>query len=143
IPSERRYVRPWTNDFLNDLGQGFYAEFHKPIQVTSAVRTVQQQRKLRRRNHNAAPEFGETASSHLAGTTVDIAKRGLSKKEHQWVADYLARLKDSEVIEPEEERRQACFHIMVSDRYTLAKSVKQVPLDLPAATDVAPNPPQN
>jgi hypothetical protein len=143
IPADRRYARPWTNEFINDLGQDFYAEFHKPIQVTSAVRTVEQQRKLRRHNGNAAPEFGETASSHLAGTTVDIAKRGLSKKEHKWVVDYLAKLKDAEVIEPEEERRQACFHIMVSDRYSLGKSVKQIPLDVPVTADAGPNPPQN
>src|SRR5664280_202132 len=34
----RRFCRSWTRDFLEDLSQAFYAQFHQPIQVTSAVR---------------------------------------------------------------------------------------------------------
>lgn len=120
LGESRRYCRPWTAQFASDLGREFYDKFHKPLQVTSAVRTVEQQRHLMRINGNAAPAEGDIASSHLAGTTVDIGKRGLTRKEHKWVADYLARLKEQEVIEPEEERRQACFHIMVSNRYPAA-----------------------
>ena len=120
LDDSRRYARPWTVQFVSDLGREFYEKFRKPLQVTSAVRTVEQQRHLMRVNGNAAPAEGEIASSHLAGTTIDIGKRGLSRKEHKWVAGYLARLKEQEVIEPEEERRQACFHIMVSNRYPVA-----------------------
>lgn len=120
LEETRRYCRPWTAQFVSDLGREFYGKFHKPLQVTSAVRTVEQQRHLMRINGNAAPAEGDVASSHLAGTTVDIGKRGLTRKEHKWVADYLARLKEQDVIEPEEERRQACFHIMVSNRYPAA-----------------------
>jgi hypothetical protein len=71
-------------------------------------------------NGNAAPAEGDIASSHLAGTTVDISKRGLTRKQRKWVENYLARLKEQDVIEPEEERRQACFHVMVSNRYPVA-----------------------
>jgi hypothetical protein len=120
LHESRRYCRPWTAQFVDDLGHNFYQEFHKPIQVNSAVRTVSQQRHLMRVNHNAAPAEGELASSHLAGTTVDIAKRGLTRKEHKWIADYLATMKENEVIEPEEERRQACFHVMVLNSYPAA-----------------------
>src|SRR5262249_50767334 len=67
LSSDRRFCRPWTRDFVEDLGQAFYQQFHASIQVNSAVRTAQQQKKLRRHNRNAAPESGETASSHLAG----------------------------------------------------------------------------
>src|SRR5437016_8475721 len=114
LEDSRRYARPWTVQFVSDVSREFYEKFHKPLQVTSAVRTVEQQRHLMRVNGNAAPAEGEVASSHLAGTTVDIGKRGLSRKQHKWVADYLARMKAQDIIEPEEERRQACFHIMVS-----------------------------
>ncbi len=117
LKEDRRTCRPATRDFVEDLGQAYYAEFQKPIAVTSLVRTVEQQRKLRRRNRNAAPEEGDTASSHLAGTTVDIGKRGLSKKEHAWLDHYLGDLKEKNLVEPLEERRQACYHIMVFDRY--------------------------
>jgi len=117
LEESRRFARPWTVQFVSDLSREYYEKFHQPLQVTSAVRTVEQQRHLMRINGNAAPADGDIASSHLAGTTVDIGKRGLTRKEHKWVADYLARLKEQDVIEPEEERRQACFHIMVSNRY--------------------------
>jgi len=117
LHQDRKMARPVVVDFLNDLGRAYYDKFHQPIQVTSAVRTAEQQRKLRRHNSNAAPEAGETASSHLSGLTIDLAKRGLSKQQHTWLEQYLKNLKDQNVIEPEEERRQACFHVMVFERY--------------------------
>ena len=118
LKPNRRFSKVWTRDFVEDLGQAYYDEFGIPIQLTSAVRTVDQQKKLRRRNRNAAPIEGDTASSHLAGLTVDIGKRGLTKKQHQWVENYFAKLRELGLIEVAEERRQACFHIMVSERYT-------------------------
>jgi hypothetical protein len=115
--ASHRYCRPWTQTFLQDLGAAYYEEFGQPIQVNSAVRTVEYQRKLRRRNHNAAPEAGDTASSHLGGLTVDISKRGLTRKQHKFIEDYLFNLREEGIIEVAEERRQPVFHVMVSDRY--------------------------
>lgn len=117
LKPNRRYSKAWTRDFVQDLGQAYYDEFGTPIQLNSAVRTVDQQKKLRRRNRNAAPIEGDTASSHLAGLTVDIGKRGLTKKQHKWVENYFAKLRELGLIEVAEERRQACFHVMVSERY--------------------------
>ena len=132
LQESRRYCRPWTAQFVSDLSTEFYTKFRKPLQVNSAVRTAEQQRHLMHVNGNAAPAEGDIASSHLAGTTVDIGRRGLSRKEHKWVEGYLARLKEQDVIEPEEERRQACFHIMVSNRYP-------IPPDAPSETAAAGN----
>ncbi len=81
LDPDRRYCRPWTRDFLDDLSEAYYKQFHDQIQVNSAVRTVQVQKKLRRHNRNAAPEKGETASSHLAGITVDIQRRGMTRQQ--------------------------------------------------------------
>lgn len=114
----RRYCRPWTRDFVEDLSQAYYREFHDQIQVNSAVRTVKVQKKLRRHNRNAAPAEGETASSHLAGLTLDIQRRGMSKQQIHFVERYLFYLRALGLVEPEEERRQWVFHVMVSDRYT-------------------------
>lgn len=125
LPENRRYCRPWTADFLRDMGQAYYQQFHAPLQVTSAVRTVEVQHKLRRHNRNAAPETGETASSHLAGLTVDILKRGMSKQQKRWMDDYMLPLKAMGLIEPEEERRQPVFHVMVSQRYAEWKQLLQ------------------
>jgi Family of unknown function (DUF5715) len=113
-----RYCRPWTENFLQDMGEAYYKEFGQPIQVNSAVRTVEYQRKLRRHNGNAAPEEGDTASSHLGGLTVDINKRGLTRAQHQFVQDYLLKLRENGIIEVAEERRQPVFHVMISERYS-------------------------
>jgi len=114
----RRFCRPWTLDFVEDISAAYYKEFHQQIQVNSAVRTVLVQKKLRRHNRNAAPETGETASSHLAGLTVDLQRRGMSKAQVKWMEEYMKPLKELGLIEPEEERRQWCFHIMVSGAYS-------------------------
>ncbi len=114
----RRYCRPWTRDFVEDLSQAYYKQFHAQIQVNSAVRTVKVQKKLRRHNRNAAPAYGDTASSHLAGVTVDLQRRGMSKQQVRFVERYLWYLRELGLVEPEEERRQWVFHVMVSDRYT-------------------------
>lgn len=118
IQADKRYARPWTNQFVQDMSESYYKEFHAQLQVNSAVRTMEQQQKLRRHNRNAAPEVGEIASSHLAGITVDLAKRGLTKTQHAWVESYLKNLRDQGLVEAAEERRTACFHVMVSNRYT-------------------------
>jgi Family of unknown function (DUF5715) len=114
----RRYCRLWTLDFVNDLSQAFYNRFHQQIQVNSAVRTVMVQKKLRRHNRNAAPADGDTASSHLAGVTVDLQRRGMSKDQIRWMEHYLFYMKAIGLVEPEEERHQWVFHIMVSGRYS-------------------------
>jgi uncharacterized protein DUF5715 len=122
----RRYCRSWTRDFVEDLSAAYYKEFHQQIQVNSAVRTVLVQKKLRRHNRNAAPETGETASSHLAGLTVDLQRRGMTKNQVKWVEEYLRPLKELGLIEPEEERRQWCFHIMVAGGYDDWRATKML-----------------
>jgi|SRR6185312_12507850 len=125
IKPDKRYARPWVVLFLNDMSEAYYKQFHQPMQVNSAVRTIEQQHKLRRSNRNAAPEMGESGSSHLAGITVDLAKRGLTRAQHAWIEDYLKNLRDENLIEAAEEHRQACFHVMISDRYTEWREANQ------------------
>ena len=108
------------------MSEAYYKEFRAPLQVNSAVRTVEQQQKLRRHNRNAAPEIGELASSHLAGTTVDLARRGLTKPQHAWVEGYLKNLRDQGLVEAAEERSTWCFHVMVSNRYTEWREANQL-----------------
>ena len=118
LDPSRRFCRPWTRDFVQDLSEVYYRQFHAQIQVNSAVRTVKVQKKLRRRNRNAAPAEGDTASSHLAGITVDLQRRGMTKEQIRFVEHYLFYLNALGLVEPEEERRHWCFHVMVSDRYS-------------------------
>ncbi|MGC2476305.1 MAG: DUF5715 family protein, partial [Candidatus Sulfotelmatobacter sp.] len=132
LDPSRRFCRPWTLDFVNDLSQAYYNRFHQQIQLNSAVRTVKVQRKLRRHNRNAAPYEGETASSHLAGLTVDLQRRGMSKDQIHWMERYLFYMKSVGLVEPEEERRHWCFHIMVSGRYSDWRETQSIiPIDRP------------
>jgi len=126
LDPKRRYCRPWTRDFMEDLSQAYYRRFHDQIQVNSAVRTVKVQKKLRRHNRNAAPAEGDTASSHLAGLTVDLQRRGMSKEQVHFVERYLFYLRALGLVEPEEERRQWVFHVMVSERYSTWRSSQDV-----------------
>jgi hypothetical protein len=118
LAADRRYCRPWTRDFLNDVSEAYYDRFHAQIQVNSAVRTVEMQKRLRRHNRNAAPETGDTASSHLAGITVDIQRRGMTRQQVKWMEQYLMPLRNEGLVEPEEERHQWVFHVAVSGRYS-------------------------
>jgi hypothetical protein len=135
LDPSRRYCRPWTRDFVQDLSQAYYHRFHEQIQVNSAVRTVKVQRKLRRHNRNAAPAEGDTASSHLAGLTVDLQRRGMSPEQIHWMQHYLFYMKAIGLVEPEEERHQWVFHIMVSGRYAeWRESQDVVPMERPEPT---------
>jgi hypothetical protein len=141
LKPDRRYCRPWTRDFLDDLSEAYYKQFHAQIQVNSAVRTVQVQKSLRRHNRNAAPEKGETASSHLAGITVDIQRRGMTRQEIQWTEQYILPLKNLGLVEPEEERHQWVFHVAVSGRYAdwrESKTLAAEPQDEAQDDDSAP-----
>lgn len=132
LDPSRRYCRPWTLDFVADLSDAYYNRFHEQIQVNSAVRTVKVQKKLRRHNRNAAPWEGETASSHLAGVTVDLQRRGMNKKQIRWMEHYLFYMKALGLVEPEEERRQWVFHIMVSGHYSEWRETQTiVPIEQP------------
>ena len=117
LPSERRYTRPWTEKFLIDIAHAHYVRFHRALQVNSAVRTVEFQRHLIRVNANAAPAEGDTASPHLTGATIDIAKKGLSLSEIAWMRAYLLPLQTAGKIDVEEEFYQSCFHITVYKSY--------------------------
>ena len=117
LPANRRFSRPWTADFLAVLARDFYSSFHEPLQVDSAVRTVEFQRRLLRTNGNAAPATGDTASPHLTGQAVDIAKRGLTLPEIAWMRAYLQPLIEQGKIDVEEEFQQSCFHISVYRNY--------------------------
>ena len=125
LPVNRRYCRPFTARFLGDLSAAYYERFHQGLQVNSAVRTVQYQRHLLRINGNAAPADGDIASPHLTGATIDIAKKGLSPVQVEWMRAYLSPLERDGKIDVEEEFHQSCFHISVYGTYGIAANREQ------------------
>jgi hypothetical protein len=117
LPDNRRYCRPWTADFLTELARAHHTQFHTPLMVSSAVRTVEYQMRLMRINGNAADAEGDIVSPHLTGATIDIAKSGLSRRELQWMRSELVAYQNAGVIDVEEEFHQRCFHITVYKNY--------------------------
>jgi len=117
LQDTRRYCRPWTRDFLQDFSEAYFKEFHQSLQVNSLVRTADQQAWLRRHNRFAAPAWGDTASTHLAGVAVDLSRRGLSNTQYQWIRGYLQPLQVKGMVDPIEER-QPVLHIVVFEKYS-------------------------
>jgi hypothetical protein len=117
LPVNHRYCRPWTALFLSDLARSHAAQFHRPLEVSSAVRTVAYQKRLMGVNGNAAAAEGDIVSPHLTGATIDIAKSPLSRQEIAWMRVHLLPLELAGKIDVEEEFQQACFHITVYKNY--------------------------
>jgi hypothetical protein len=134
LPENRRYCRSWTAQFLADLASAHQDVFHKPIIVSSAVRTIEYQKRLMRTNHNAAPAEGDIVSPHVMGATIDIAKKGLNRQEIAWLRSQLASQVAAGNIDVEEEFRQACFHITVYRSYA-PPTDEPAPAAQPATAD--------
>jgi Family of unknown function (DUF5715) len=111
LPQERRYASSFVTPFLLSLSEQFYAKFHSPLVVDSAVRSAETQTRLRRINRNAAPADGEEASSHMRGSTFDLGKRGMTRAQKQWFEALLSYevAMNHAIVENE----KACYHIMV------------------------------
>jgi hypothetical protein len=62
----------------------------------------------------------------LAGITVDLQRRGMSKAHIRFVERYLFYLNALGLVEPEEERHQWVFHVMVSERYTAWRQTQTI-----------------
>ena len=121
-----RWCRPWTRTFLLRVGREFRVKFGTPLQINSAVRTVEYQKQLRKGNSNATdPEN----CLHCYGATIDIArmyqKNGrrifYSTQEQDYIRRRLLQLEKKGLVEATEEKNQAVFHVMVSKTYVKKK----------------------
>lgn len=117
LPENHRYCRPWTANFLTDLAHAYQDRFRSALIVSSAVRTVEYQKRLMHINGNAAAAEGDVVSPHLTGATIDIAKSGMNRQELAWMRSWLLPLQSAGKIDVEEEFRQRCFHITVYKAY--------------------------
>jgi Family of unknown function (DUF5715) len=125
LPLNHRYCRPWTADFLTDLARAHESEFHRSLEVSSAVRTIDYQKRLERTNGNAASAVGEIVSPHVTGATIDITKKGMSTREIYWMRIVLRGLQEQGAIDVEEEFHQACFHITVYKSFLSRSALRQ------------------
>ena len=124
LAESRRYTRPWTAAYLKLLARDHEAAFQRPLEVSSAVRTVAYQKLLIRTNSNAAPAEGALFSPHVMGSTVDISKGDLTRAEILWLRRRLRADSTAGKIDVEEEFNQACFHITVYQPKTLSDATQ-------------------
>ncbi len=124
LERSRRYARPWTVQFLKDLGTRFEGRFRKSLVLNSCIRDVETQEDLRDSNGNAAATKGVTASSHLTGATCDIRRLGLNKTEQDFVRSRLLIHERAGNIEATEEKVQAVWHVMVYKTYTTRRTAR-------------------
>jgi hypothetical protein len=113
IKPEYRYLRPNAARFLAQFASVHLQNYHRSLVLTSAVRPIDYQQSLRKRNGNAAKSSGPLQSSHPTGETFDVSKRVMVPAEQAWARSYLLKKKVAGRIIPEEEMVQPCFHIMV------------------------------
>jgi len=111
LPKDRRYALPETVAFAEKLDQDFYEATGDRLVVDSAIRPSDVQKRLARRNRNAAPADGARASTHERGTTFDLSRR-MKRGEYRWLLLRLAYYRARGEILIIEER--ACVHIFVN-----------------------------
>ena len=91
LDPEWQWCRPWTADFLKVLAARHWKKFQRPLEITSAIRTVERQRELRRETANAV-QSRRYPSAHLTGATIDITKNGMSRQQILWMRQQLRPL---------------------------------------------------
>ena len=111
LPAERQYLRTEANDYLSTLAVQFWIATDHQLTVDSAVRSAETQKRIGRHNKCAAPAYGDFPSSHERGTTFDLARKTLSKRDYNWLVWRLLLDRAHGKILVIEER--ACFHIFV------------------------------
>ena len=109
LPKDRRYLRPEVLSFLERLNR----DVGSNLTVDSAIRPADVQRRLGRFNPNAAPFDGYRASSHERGSTFDIARRGLPRRQERFLQSRLLYYLAIGRILVIQERE--CYHVFVGD----------------------------
>lgn len=110
LPMDHRYARPEAVAFVQRIAEEHYVLFHKSLQVNSAVRSADYQKKLVRHNRNAAPAEGAVYSSHEFGNTLDLYKK-MSKAERQWLVVRLLYYRETQRVLAIQEK--GCWHLFV------------------------------
>ncbi len=134
IPQEKSavHVRLWVKNYLdNQLGPDYLAEFHKKFKITAnaGARSLERQNLMRKKGspfytpYAAQAEQPLEESLHVRGIVIDISRRGMGKREIEWmrkrlIADKINGISAGEEtaeegveIDPIEEN--VCFHIVV------------------------------
>ncbi|MFC1702983.1 DUF5715 family protein [Patescibacteria group bacterium] len=113
------HVRPWVKVFVETVAERARTEIGARIRITSLVRPIDYQRRLREHNRNATSE-----STHATGSTIDISLVELEWREKNWLRQYILLLEKSGLVEATEERANQCLHIFVHPAFGLPSPVE-------------------
>ena len=95
VDPELAFCTKPLSDFLENLSIEFSEKFNKRLTLTSAIRTMEHQKKLAKKNKNAAKE---EISMHVRGAAIDISYKNLSVKEITWLQKKFDSLKSDQRI---------------------------------------------
>jgi hypothetical protein len=121
------YLTPDAAELIDDLGKRFRKKLKKnelgnyAFQISSLLRTEESQKGLSRSNRNASPN-----TSHLYGTTFDIAYNNVVKRPLPWMkvevadarvikllSEAIGELRSEGRCVVVTEKHETCFHITV------------------------------
>lgn len=115
VDRDRRYLQPWSKEYLEQLAAGFMSEVggtpdYPKLKVTSMVRDMAYQRGLRSAAQCREPE---SCSTHLTGASFDISFKGMSQAQKTWMYRKLTHDRDEGAVHAIHEPWSGCFHIFV------------------------------
>lgn len=114
LQESSRFARPWISKFLKDMGAAYFKKYGLYIMINSAVRTVEDQKELRKTNSNAAPAL---QSPHTTGAAIDLSYLDMTDDQKIWTCNYLLNLERKGFLEATMEYTQTVFHVMVFPKY--------------------------
>ena len=113
LKPSRRYCLTQTLTTVQTLANLYFMRFGQPLIISSAVRTLKDQRHLRLWNRNAAPTTGPEASSHSTGATVDLERRRMTPEQTEFMDRLLYLYTREEKVIFIKEKGQLCYHLFV------------------------------
>ena len=114
LQMKRRLLRmfhPRAKAFLEELGAAYYAEFKRPLKVTSLTRSLEYQFDLSKATRNA---YRGTTPPHSTGATFDLAYMQMTADEQTFLMAKLAEYEKAGRVDALREVAQTpCLHIFV------------------------------
>lgn len=127
------FIRPEAKAVLLEIARDYSQVFHRPLPVTSLVRSHRYQTVLRRTNRNAT---SIDAPPHSTGLAFDLMTRYMTAAEQEYLMAVVARLEDEGRVEALREGNRDHLHV-----FAFADGVRPPPAAIARSLElVAPRP---
>ncbi len=122
-PADRRQMRmrllrmfhPRSRPILTELADAYFAQFQRPLRVTSLTRSMDYQILLNQGNPNSYVVRSENAlPPHTSGCAFDLARKHMNADEQNFVMQKLAEMeREGRLDALIEYGVNACFHVFI------------------------------